>query len=186
MVSPVTVKDDTYTPYVPTNAELQTQVNTLTSTMPVTAIAFDRRTSFSVKSKTTSQFRVPIRLFVTSQYGSESPKEILLSVDTKTGLTIGQGTLMGYQSEGSTTLYRKQMSDGTVIYTLDVGRASSYGNLEIHLNRETTKYLSIAKTSTVISDTTEDAVKVSLWSVQSKLAALEARIAALETAATAE
>jgi hypothetical protein len=194
MIRSADVVDSTYAPYQP---PLQTAIDALQETTnnhikvfektsPKPKIAFDRRISFIVKPLTTNEYRVPMRLLVTSQYGGEGPKDILLTINTKTGSPVGKGVLVGYQQEGSFNIYKKSLDDGTVLYSVDVGRSSSYGNMEIYINRNTLNYIEINSSSTLINGDTEGASKISLWSVQDQLVALEARIAALETAITAE
>lgn len=177
MVRPVEIKEPTYVPYIPTNAELQSSFSILNVdnskrcwySRIISDTAFDSSFSFKLSQNAIPDGkRIPVRIIFTTQY-TMTPIEILFSVNSTNASPFTIAMLHGGIEPGSVlkvAIYSKTVADEkTTYYTVKIlNRTQLYGMAYIEYPCVNDKLMfTVSYSSTQITETTEGARKINIY-----------------------
>ncbi len=177
MVRPVEIKEPTYVPYIPTNAELQSSFSILNVdnskrcwySRIISDTAFDSSFSFKLSQNAIPDGkRIPVRIIFTTQY-TMTPIEILFSVNSTNASPFTIAMLHGGIEPGSVlkvAIYSKTVADEkTTYYTVKtLNKTQLYGMAYIEYPCVNDKLMfTVSYSSTQITETTEGARKINIY-----------------------
>ena len=177
MIRYADVKDDTYVPYIPTNAELQSNFSILNDdnskrcwySRIISDTGFDSSFSFKLRQNTIpNEKRIPVRIIFSTQY-TMTPIEILFSVNSANASPFKIAMLHGGIESGSTlkvAIYSKTVADEkSTYYTVKIlNKTQLYGMAYVEYPCDGNKCMfTVSSSSTQITETTENAKKLDIY-----------------------